>query len=349
MSGWNRLTNGERDKLSKLPVWTTAVDRQRALSYVDRPLKGTLEAVKAVSTGSPAPTNLGVLVAIARYEEAGWMPDGCFERWRCWKLQGPERLDVPALVQWLDTLEDTLQHKLRDLETGLMNQCHQQEKNLAMAQSGAALAHQLLHEHRRKLILAHLSIGDTAGAQEIAQRVPPGSQRIEIDKILHEHSRLHDPDTMGGNTITSCPDIRGALHRMHMSSERAPDIRAVPMRLVRQAAFDALLAAANTAPSPARLTTNATEPPIPYPDDLTDDDIRGLDTTAGWMRNARGAALTEDDQQRVGQKIEKVLAELRRHRATPLRLHALAAEPDADARDTTVEARDVRQITEAIE
>lgn len=226
VSGWNRLTNGERDELSKLPVWTTEEDRRRALSYMDKPLKGAHEAIRALSSGEPAPTNLGVLVAVARYEAAGWMPDGCFERWRCWKLQGPERLDVPALVQWLDTHEVSLQRKLRDLETSLMNHCHQQEKDLAMAQSGATLAHQHLHAHRRKLILASLSIGDTAGAQEIAHRVPTGSARIEIDKILHEHSRLHDPDTMDGNTITSCPDIRGTLHRVHISSERTPNVHA---------------------------------------------------------------------------------------------------------------------------
>ena len=34
------------------------------------------------------------------------------------------------------------------------------------------------------------------------------------------------------------------IRQMHMSSEVAPDVRAFPMRLVRQDAFDAVLAAA---------------------------------------------------------------------------------------------------------
>jgi hypothetical protein len=39
-------------------------------------------------------------------------------------------------------------------------------------------------------------------------------------------------------------DLAEAIRRMHMSSERAPDVRDVPMRLVRQDAFDEMLAAA---------------------------------------------------------------------------------------------------------
>lgn len=204
VSGYNRLTNGERAELSKLPVWTTEADRRRALSYVDKPLRGALEAVRAISTGAPAPINLGVLVAAARYEEEGWMPDGCFEKWHRCESYYRERLDVPALVQWLGTHESTMQRKLQDLETSLMGQCHQQDKNLATVQHGLTLARKRLHAHHQKQILARLSLGDTQGAQEIAQRVPLGSARIAIDKILHEHLNTDD------NTITSCPDIRGA-------------------------------------------------------------------------------------------------------------------------------------------
>ena len=251
---WNRLTNCERKELYELPVWTTEEDRRRALSYADHPLEGTLEAVRAISTGAPVPKNLGLLVAVARYEDAGWMPDGCFERWRRWERNGSEQLDVAALVQWLDTHESTLQRKLRDLETHLMNQCHQQEKELAMAQSGATLAQHRLHTHREKQILARLSIGDLNEAVQIAQRMPAGPARNEIDKRLRAHSAL--------------PNL------------------------------------------PARS-------PTPAPDDLTDEDVRSLETTASWMCNARGAALTENDQQRVGHKIERALAELRRHRGDP--------------------------------
>ena len=36
----NRLTNGQRDALVKLPVWTTEADRRVALSYAHRHLDG---------------------------------------------------------------------------------------------------------------------------------------------------------------------------------------------------------------------------------------------------------------------------------------------------------------------
>lgn len=183
---WNRLTNGEREELCKLPVWTTPADRRRALSYVDQPLKGALEAIKAVSSGEPAPTNLGVLVAAARYEDAGWMPDGCFEKWRRWRLHGHEQLDVESLIQWLDTLENTIGQKMRNLEIHLTEQCCQQEGNLTTAQSGALLAQQRLHAHQQKQILARLSLSDIAGAQQIAQRMPAGSARDAIDKLFRE-------------------------------------------------------------------------------------------------------------------------------------------------------------------
>jgi hypothetical protein len=225
MSGWNRLTNGERDALSKLPVWTTEADRRLALTYVGPPLRGVLEAIRAVTSGAPAPTNLGVLVAIARYEDAGWMPDGCFERWRRWGLQGHEHLNVQSLVQWLDTYERTLRCKLRDLETILTQQCHQQEKNRAMAQEGATLANQRLHTHYQKLILACLSVGDTAGAQEITQRMSE-SARIEIDRLFHAHVTQHNPNTtgMGEDTIASCPDIRGTPANTDLTDEHLSDL-----------------------------------------------------------------------------------------------------------------------------
>lgn len=305
---WNRLTNVDRRELCKLPVWTTEADRRRALSYADHPLEGILEAIKAISMGAPAPKNVGLLVAVARYEDAGWMPDGCFERWRRWERNGSEQLDVAALVQWLDNHERALQRKLQDLETHLMNQCHQQEKELTTAQSAAALAQQRLHTHREEQILACLSLGDLNGAVQIAQRVPAGPARDEIDKILRAHSAL--PNATAQDTS---PDIRAIVHRLHMSSERAADVRAVPLRLVRQDMFDELLAAADAIPASRWSAQSST----PAPHDLTDEDVRSLETTANWMCHARGAALTESDQQRVGHKIRRALGELRRHRDTP--------------------------------
>ena len=303
---WNRLTNLDRGELCKLAVWTTEADRRRALSYVDHPLEGTLQAIRALSTGEPAPKNLGLLVAVARYEDAAWMPDGCFEKWRRWERNGSEQLDVAALVRWLDTYESTIASKLRDLETHLMNQCRQQEQELAMVQSDMTLAQQRLHTHREGQILAHLSIGDRNGAVQIAQRVPAGPARDEIDKILRAHSALPNTTTTQG----TFPDIRTIVHRLHMSSVPAPDVRAAPMRLVHQDVFDELLAAADMIPAPGL----SPQSPPPTTDDLTDEDVRSLDTTASWMCNARGAALTETDQQRVGHKIRRTLDELRRHR-----------------------------------
>lgn len=108
--GWNRMFNYQRDVLVKLPVWTTEEDRRRALSYADRQLDAQA-VIDAVQAGQPAPANSGVVVAIARYEDAGWMPDGCFDRWRRWVLRGTEQMKVPDLVQWLDDVEQKLRQE----------------------------------------------------------------------------------------------------------------------------------------------------------------------------------------------------------------------------------------------
>ena len=102
--GWNRMFNYQRDVLVKLPIWTTADDRRRALSYVDRDLDVQM-AIDTVQTGKEPPSTLGVIVAAARYEDAGWMPDGCFDRWRRWVFQGVEKKTVPELVEWLEDVE----------------------------------------------------------------------------------------------------------------------------------------------------------------------------------------------------------------------------------------------------
>lgn len=108
--GWNRLFNYQRDALVKLPVWTTEEDRRRALSYADRKLDAQA-AINAVQAGQPAPADLGVIVAVARYEDAGWMPDGCFDRWRRWVLRGTEQMAVTDLVRWLGDVEIRLRQE----------------------------------------------------------------------------------------------------------------------------------------------------------------------------------------------------------------------------------------------
>jgi hypothetical protein len=106
---WNRLTNGQRAELVKLPVWTTEEDRLLALSYAHRHLGGVEEVLAAVRSARPAPLNyLGELVAVARYEDAGWTPDGCLEQWRRWIFTGKiERLSAAELVTWLGNVERT--------------------------------------------------------------------------------------------------------------------------------------------------------------------------------------------------------------------------------------------------
>lgn len=107
----NRLFNYQRDVLVKLPVWTTEEDRRRALSYADWQLQAQA-AIDAVQSGLPAPAGLGVIVAVARYEDAGWMPDGCFNRWRRWVFGGAEQMTVSDLVQWLGAVEKRKQQEL---------------------------------------------------------------------------------------------------------------------------------------------------------------------------------------------------------------------------------------------
>jgi hypothetical protein len=188
MSGYNRLTNGLRDALSKLPIWTTEADRRRALSYEDKHLDGIYEAINAVQAGHPAPTSLSLLIAIARYEDGGWMPDGCFERWRRWKDRETEQLNVKELVLWLDSVESEMRQQQREHEEVLTNDCRKHDRQVALDQDSANHAHERLHAHHKKWILACLSIGDITEAQEIAQRMPAGPGRREIDQLLRKHA-----------------------------------------------------------------------------------------------------------------------------------------------------------------
>jgi hypothetical protein len=109
--GYNRMFNYQRDALVKITVWTTEDDRRRALSYADRNLD-VQTAIDAMQAGNPVPDNFGVILAAARYEDAGWMPDGCFDRWRRWAtvgstgvFNGVERKSVDELVRWLGEVE----------------------------------------------------------------------------------------------------------------------------------------------------------------------------------------------------------------------------------------------------
>lgn len=205
MNSWNRLTNGVREELIKLPVWTTEEDRRRALSYADRHLAATREALEAVHAGRKAPSNLGEIVAVARYENAGWMPDGCFERWRRWIHQETQQMAVGALVQWMDILESDMRLQLSDLEGRMTIQCREQDERVAAAQADARRAHGHLHAHRQKLILARLSVGDTDGARKIARRVPAGSARDQIDNIIHEHAALYSAAAKSSDGPTALP------------------------------------------------------------------------------------------------------------------------------------------------
>jgi hypothetical protein len=102
----NRLINYQRDALVKLPVRTTEDERRRALSYTDRDLMRAAEQLIQIIQGEGLlPQNLGLLVAIARYEDNGWMPDGEFSRWRRWNGGHSESKTIDALVQWLEEYE----------------------------------------------------------------------------------------------------------------------------------------------------------------------------------------------------------------------------------------------------
>ena len=167
---WNRLTNEQRYQLIDLPVWTTEEDRRRALSYVDPNFGEVHSTVAAVLAGLRAPSNLGVIVAVARYEDAGWMPDGCFERWRRRILRGTEQMLTPDLVKWLSSFEEVLKHDLHDREVRLTAEWHAKQERLAEAQTAVSRSHQQLLEHLRKIFMCRLSVGDTDGAREIAIR-----------------------------------------------------------------------------------------------------------------------------------------------------------------------------------
>jgi hypothetical protein len=187
MSGWNRLTNGLRSELIKLPVWTTEEDRRRALSYADRHVAEAREAIAAVHAGRKAPPNLGEIIAVAFYENAGWMPDGGFIRCRRQVAPGTSSWTVEALVQWLGCLESDLQRQLSDLESRLKIQCQEQDERVAVAQDIAHRVHQQLQAHHQQRILACLAVEDIDGAREIARRLPAGTVRGEIDSIItHE-------------------------------------------------------------------------------------------------------------------------------------------------------------------
>lgn len=109
MTSWNRLFNHQREVLAALAIGTTDADRLRALSYEDPTFKAQ-NAIQAVHAGRAAPSNLGVMVAAARYESAGWMPYRGLNRWRRWKggNLNAELLSVPDLVRWLDSVEHHL-------------------------------------------------------------------------------------------------------------------------------------------------------------------------------------------------------------------------------------------------
>src|SRR6185436_14370952 len=71
------MFNHQRDALAALPVWTTEAERRRALSYSDRDIGHDVERVLKIVAGQDVlPQSIGILVAIARYEGNGWMPDG---------------------------------------------------------------------------------------------------------------------------------------------------------------------------------------------------------------------------------------------------------------------------------
>lgn len=111
---WFRLTNGQRAALVNLPIWTTEEDRLRALTHADDAHALDVQAaICAVQTGLPMPANLGVILAIARYEDAGWMPYRNFDQWRRW-TGGPleaECLPVSELVQWMEDYEEGMRRK----------------------------------------------------------------------------------------------------------------------------------------------------------------------------------------------------------------------------------------------
>lgn len=224
MSSWNRLTNGLRDELSKLSIWTTDEDRRLALSYKNPHFTKVPEAMAAVRAGQKAPANLGELIAAARYEDAGWMPDGGFDRWRRWSLGGHEQLRAAALVRWLDAIERDMQTTLRAVEKRLLQRCQASDIHARHLQEQAAVDHQILHKHYQQQILARLAVGDTEGARSIELRQQQGAP--------------------------AGPTLQEAFRHLHATSERAPDVRGTAMRLVRQDAFATCMAAVQTLPSP---------------------------------------------------------------------------------------------------
>jgi hypothetical protein len=118
---WNRFTNGQRDALVKVPIRTATSERERALSYHDREgadvLRGVEAGLAALKEGKLAP-NFGLLVAIARYEHAGWMPDksdgGTITGWRRWRGERQEKMSSADLVPWLDEVEKDVDKWLKN-------------------------------------------------------------------------------------------------------------------------------------------------------------------------------------------------------------------------------------------
>lgn len=178
----NRLTNGHRDALVELPVWTSEEDRRRALSYVDREFPEAAETITAARAGRPA-ANLRVLVAVARYENAGWRPDGCFERWRRWSQTCNrglgETLSVEALVSWLEYVEQAMRYGLAVHEKAKLRVC-------SAAQAALKRATDDLHDHHLKLVRVLLSAGDPEGAREVAKRMPRGPAHDEVSAMIYE-------------------------------------------------------------------------------------------------------------------------------------------------------------------
>jgi hypothetical protein len=180
------LTKEQCASLASLPIWTTEEDRHRALSYADRHFTGVRDAIAAVHAGQPTPANLGVLLAVARYEEAGWMPDGCFDKWRRWGSLGTEKLEVNALVEWLGDFERSLQSTLTGRELDMELRCKELDACAAERLAAAKHAHNELHAQRRMRILARLSVGDTTGARQIERSMPAGPARDQIDAMIYE-------------------------------------------------------------------------------------------------------------------------------------------------------------------
>jgi len=77
----------------------------------------------------------------------------------------------------------------------------------------------------------------------ITPKLMTAEDLAEVER-RHEFFRVGDVDAvMCIRLLGHVSALRDIVRRLHESSEHAPDVRAVPMRLVRQDVFDELLAA----------------------------------------------------------------------------------------------------------